>query len=320
VTDPSATGDPDRDFRDDVWAGLSASPKTLPCKYFYDARGSQLFDAICELPEYYPTRTELQIMRDHVAAMAQRCGAHCHLVELGSGSSTKSRLLLDALRLDGGPAEYSPVDISGEHLEAAVAQLRADYPGLPVMPVHADFTTPFDLPTPDAPVDRRVVYFPGSTIGNFTAAAAVPFLATIATLAGAGGALLIGVDLKKEPAVLEAAYDDAQGVTADFNLNLLDRINRELDGTFDRTAFRHRAHWNDTDGRVEMYLDSAAEQTVAVAGREFAFTAGESICTEHSHKYDLAGFAELVGAAGFAVEQVWLDAEERFSVQWCVTK
>ncbi|MHC5021276.1 MAG: L-histidine N(alpha)-methyltransferase [Planctomycetota bacterium] len=312
--------DPNAEFRDDVWAGLTADPKTLPCKYFYDARGSQLFEAICELPEYYPTRTELQIMRDHIAAIAARCGAHCHLIELGSGSSTKTRLLLDALRAERGPAEYTPVDISGAHLEATAVQLRTDYPGLSVVPVHADFTQPFQVPAPDAPVDRRVVYFPGSTIGNFTRARAVPFLTAMAQIAGPGGALLIGADLKKDPAVLEAAYDDAQGVTADFNCNLLDRINRELDGTFDRTAFRHRAHWNDADGRIEMYLDSLADQTVSVAGRDFEFAAGEAICTEHSHKYDLAGFAAMVGEAGWAVEQVWMDPAERFSVQWCVTK
>jgi dimethylhistidine N-methyltransferase len=312
--------EPEAGFRDDVWAGLSAEPKTLPCKYFYDARGSELFDAICELPEYYPTRTELQIMREHIAAIAARCGAHCHLIELGSGSSTKTRLLLDALRAEHGPAEYTPVDISGAHLEATAAQLRTDYPGLSVVPVHADFSRPFHVPTPDAPVDRRVVYFPGSTIGNFTRTDAVPFLAAVARTAGPGGSLLIGVDLKKDPAVLEAAYDDAQGVTADFNLNLLDRINRELDGTFDRAAFRRRAHWNAADGRIEMYLDSLADQTVSVAGRNFAFAAGEAICTEHSHKYDPAGFAELAGAAGWAVEQAWVDSAEHFSVLWCVTK
>ncbi len=317
MSDHSATDE----FRDDVWAGLSASPKTLPCKYFYDARGSQLFDAICDLPEYYPTRTELQIMRDHATVMAQRCGAHGHLIELGSGSSTKTRLLIDALRADGGGlTEYTPVDISGEHLEATATQLRTDYPGLSVTPVHADFTQPLEVPEPAAPVDRRIIYFPGSTIGNFTHAEAVRLLTTMATVAGLGGALLIGVDLKKDPAMLVAAYDDAQGVTADFNLNLLDRINRELAGTFDRGAFVHRAHWNPAGGRIEMYIDSTVAQTVEVAGRTFDVAAGESICTEHSHKYDLPGFAELVGAAGFTVEQVWTDAAQHFSVQWCVTK
>lgn len=307
-------------FRTDVWAGLSATPKTLPCKYFYDHRGSQLFDAICELPEYYPTRTELQIMRDHAAAMAQACGPNTLLIELGSGSSVKTRLLLDALIAWHPPAAYVPVDISGKHLDATAQLLRADYPGIAVTPVHADFTQPFDVPRPAGPAGRRVVYFPGSTIGNFTRARAVPFLATIARIVGPQGALLIGADLKKDPAVLEAAYDDAQGVTADFNLNLLDRINRELGGNFDRRTFAHRAHWNDAEGRIEMYLDSAQAQTVTVAGRPFEFAAGEPICTEYSHKYDLANFAQIAAEAGFAVEQVWTDADRRFSVQWCVTK
>jgi L-histidine N-alpha-methyltransferase len=308
------------EFCNDVWAGLSATPKTLPSKHLYDARGSQLFDAICELPEYYPTRTELQIMRDHVAVMAQRCGAHCHLIELGSGSSTKTRLLLDALQAMGGPAQYTPVDISGEHLEATVATLRTDYPDLAVAPIHADFTQPFDVAAPDAPHDRRVVYFPGSTIGNFTPDAALALLVNMTQMAGTDGALLIGADLKKDRAVLQLAYDDAQGVTAEFNLNLLDRINRELGGTFDRAKFRHRAHYNDDAGRMESYIDSLADQSVEIAGRSFSFHAGEEICTEHSHKYDLPGFAELVDTAGLTVDQVWTDTEQRFSVQWCVTK
>jgi L-histidine Nalpha-methyltransferase len=303
---------PERDrFLADVLAGLSARRKTLPCKYFYDERGSALFDRICELDEYYPTRTELDILRRHVAAMAAALGPRCLIVEYGSGSSTKTRLLLE--RLDD-PAAYVPVDISREHLLRSAAALAARHPRLRVIPVCADFTRPFGLPGVPGTL-RRVAYFPGSTIGNFAPADARSFLSHVAHQCGSGGALLIGVDLRKPRAILEPAYDDARGVTAEFNRNLLRRINRELGADFDPSGFDHRAFWNTDEGRVEMHLVSRREQHVRLAGRAFRFSRGETIHTENSYKYDLSGFAKLAGAAGFEVERVWTDDALLFSVQ-----
>ena len=303
---------PERErFLSDVLEGLTRSAKTLPCKYFYDARGSALFDRICTLPEYYPTRTELAILRRHAGAMAAAIGPRCLLVEYGSGSSTKTRLLLDRL---ADPAAYVPVDISREHLLQSAAALAAHYPRLRVIPVCADFTRPFALPdVPDAA--RAVGYFPGSTIGNFAPADARKFLADVAEQCGPGGALLIGVDLTKPRSVLEPAYDDARGVTAEFNRNLLRRANRELGADFDLAAFDHRAFWNASLGRVEMHLVSRRDQVVRIAGQAIPFAKGESIHTENSHKYELAGFAALAAAAGFTVERVWTDDAELFSVQ-----
>ena len=303
---------PERErFLSDVLEGLTRSAKTLPCKYFYDARGSALFDRICTLPEYYPTRTELAILRRHAGAMAAAIGPRCLLVEYGSGSSTKTRLLLDRL---ADPAAYVPVDISREHLLQSAAALAAHYPRLRVIPVCADFTRPFALPdVPDAA--RAVGYFPGSTIGNFAPADARKFLADVAEQCRPGGALLIGVDLTKPRSVLEPAYDDARGVTAEFNRNLLRRANRELGADFDLAAFDHRAFWNASLGRVEMHLVSRRDQVVRIAGQAIPFAKGESIHTENSHKYELAGFAALSAAAGFTVERVWTDDAELFSVQ-----
>ena len=303
---------PERErFLSDVLEGLTRSAKTLPCKYFYDARGSALFDRICTLPEYYPTRTELAILRRHAGAMAAAIGPRCLLVEYGSGSSTKTRLLLDRL---AEPAAYVPVDISREHLLQSAAALAAHYPRLRVIPVCADFTRPFALP--DVPDAARVVgYFPGSTIGNFAPADARKFLADVAEQCGPGGALLIGVDLTKPRSVLEPAYDDARGVTAEFNRNLLRRANRELGADFDLAAFDHRAFWNASLGRVEMHLVSRRDQVVRIAGQAIPFAKGESIHTENSHKYELEGFAALAAAAGFTVERVWTDDAELFSVQ-----
>jgi dimethylhistidine N-methyltransferase len=300
-------------FRDEVWAGLSHPQKTLPCKYFYDERGSALFEAICEVPEYYPTRTELSIMEAHAPAMASLLGARCLLVEYGSGSSRKTRLLLDRLRDAAG---YVPIDISREALSESARALVAAYPALEVLPVCADYTESFELPTPRALPERRGVYFPGSTIGNFTPPQAQRFLARMARVAGPSGALLIGIDLAKDRATLERAYDDAAGVTAAFNQNLLVRINRELDGSFDVTRFRHHAHYNETAGRIEMHLVSSVAQTVRVAGRLFWFAAGETIHTENSYKYDVAHFAALAAGVGLAVREVWTDAHQRFSVQY----
>ena len=303
---------PERErFLADVLEGLGRGPKALPCKYFYDARGSALFDRICTLPEYYPTRTELGILRRHAAAMAAAIGPRALLVEYGSGSSTKTRLLLDRL---AEPAAYVPVDISRDHLLASAEALAAHYPNLRVIPVCADFTAPFALP--EVPGAARVVgYFPGSTIGNFGPAEARKFLADVAEQCGPGGALLIGVDLQKPRAVLEAAYDDARGVTAEFNRNLLRRANRELGADVDLAAFDHRAFWNAAQGRVEMHLVSRRDQVVHVAERAIPFAKGETIHTENSHKYELGGFAALAAAAGFDVERVWTDDAGLFSVQ-----
>jgi dimethylhistidine N-methyltransferase len=300
-------------FLADALAGLRQPRKTLPCKYFYDAEGSKLFDQICTLPEYYPTRTELGILRAHAPEMARCVGPDALLIEYGSGSSVKTRLLLDRLPR---PAAYVPVDISREHLLATALALRLDYPGLPVLPVCADFTAPFALPTPPRPPARCVIYFPGSTIGNFSEAAAVALLAGVARRVGPGGGFLAGADLKKDPRVLERAYDDARGVTAAFNLNLLARMNRELDADFDLRRFRHRAVWVEAEGRVEMHLVSETEQFVHVGGVRIGFARGESICTEYSHKYTLDGFARLARGAGLAVRRVWTDRRQRFSVQY----
>lgn len=303
---------PDRErFLADVLEGLTRPDKSLPCKYFYDERGSALFDRICELPEYYPTRTELGILRAHAPAMAAALGPRCLVVEYGSGSGTKTSLLLAQLEQ---PAGYVPVDISREHLLRSAAALSRRHPGLRVIPVCADFSRPFELPhVPGA--RRRAAYFPGSTIGNFSPPEARRFLAQVAAQVGAGGALLIGVDLRKPRAVLEAAYDDAEGVTAEFNRNLLRRINRELGADFDGAAFDHRAFWNDAEGRVEMHLVSRRAQVVKLAGRRIPLARGESIHTENSHKYDLAGFAALARPAGFEVERIWTDPARLFSVQ-----
>jgi L-histidine N-alpha-methyltransferase len=296
-------------FLADVLAGLSRSQKRLPSKYFYDAAGSRLFDRITELAEYYPTRTELAIMRTHAGAMAARCGPRCLLIELGAGSLFKVRLLID--RLDR-PAGYVPVDMSGDHLRGAAKELAGDYPGLGVYPVVADFTRSFEAPL--VPAARRVVYFPGSTIGNFDPCEADELLGRVARLVGPGGGLLLGLDLRKETAVLERAYDDARGVTAAFNRNLLVRINRELGADFDPAAFRHRAFYNRERARIEMHLVSATDQWVRVGDATFAFNAGESIHTENSYKYDLIDFARRATKCGLRAEATWTDANRHFAV------
>lgn len=297
---------------EEVLEGLSAPRKTLPCKYLYDERGSALFDQICELDEYYPTRTELAIMQAHGAEMDGALGTGCLLVEYGSGSSLKTRILLDHLE---DPAGYVPVDISREHLLRSAEAISARHPELEVLPVCADFTEPFDVPEPKAGAHHVAAYFPGSTIGNFTPVEARVLLCQIAEQCGAGGGLLIGVDLRKDRSVLEAAYNDAEGVTAEFNLNLLRRLNRELGADFQLDAFEHRAHWNPDLGRVEMHLVSQKRQTVHIDGEHIEFADGETIHTENSHKYSLDGFAELAAEAGFSVARVWTDPKQLFSVQ-----
>jgi dimethylhistidine N-methyltransferase len=300
------------DFRAQVIEGLGQTRKRLPCKFFYDQRGSQLFDQICELPEYYLTRTELEILKKHVGEMAAALGPRCRVVEYGSGSSLKTRLLLDELR---DPVSYVPLDISREHLHEAARRLEEKYPKLKVLPVCADYTRPFEIPDGDGAL-RTVVYFPGSTIGNFEPHEARDFLREAALRCGQEGGLLIGVDLKKDPALLHAAYNDAAGVTAQFNLNILARINRELDGKFPIDRFAHYAFYNPRLGRIEMHLISQASQVVRTAGRQFPFDDGESIFTESSFKYTLEEFESLAAASGWTVRQVWTDDRQLFSVQY----
>ncbi|MDE2345569.1 MAG: L-histidine N(alpha)-methyltransferase [Gammaproteobacteria bacterium] len=301
------------DMREEVLAGLRERQKTLPCKYFYDQRGSQLFDAICELPEYYPTRIELGIMETYAEGIAAALGPRVLLVEPGSGSSLKTRLLLDHLV---EPRAYMPVDISRTHLLTAAERLSRLYPELEVLPVCADFSQPFAVPEPKRHAARSIVYFPGSTIGNFEPNAAIALLAQLRRLAGRKGGLLIGVDLRKNRKVLECAYNDAAGVTAAFNLNLLQRINRELRGDFDTSRFMHRAVYKEVQGRIEMHLVSRENHSVTVAGENFHFRENEFIVTEYSYKHTLPGFAALAAKAGFAVEQVWTDDRRWFSLQY----
>lgn len=305
---------PDRaTFRAEVLTGLQSFEKSLPCKYFYDRRGSQLFDLICDLPEYYPTRTEAGIMRDHAEEMAALFGPDCLLIEYGSGSSTKTRILLDHRPHLAG---YVPMDISREHLYHTAAGLAAAYPHLDILPLCADYTAPFDLPAARRPVRSRAVYFPGSTIGNFHPDQAETFLKQIAQVCGPGGGLLIGVDLKKDPQVLNAAYNDAQGVTAAFNMNLLRRMNTELGADFNLDGFVHRAFYNALAGRIEMHLMSLKTQTVHLGSVSIAFEEEETILTECSYKHSLPGFAALASAAGLAVRKVWTDPAQKFSVQY----
>ena len=301
------------DMRSEILASLGASQKTLPCKYFYDARGSELFERICELPEYYLTRTELAIMEIHAADMATALGPRVLLVEPGSGTSVKTRRLLDKLHW---PCAYVPVDISREHLITAADRLNRNYPDLEVLPVCADFSQPFMLPASRHPATRTVIYFPGSTIGNFEPDGAIALMKQLRQLVGHKGALLIGVDLNKDRVALEAAYNDAAGITAAFNLNLLQRLNRELQGDFNLERFQHRALYNPAEGRIEMHLVSLDNQIAHAAGEEIHFDAGESITTEYSYKHTLPGFAALAAQAGWNVRKVWTDERRWFSVQY----
>ena len=299
-------------FCADLLSGLRSRPRAISPKYFYDAAGSALFDRICELPEYYPTRTELSILRERAGEMAQQIGSRAQLVEFGAGSLHKVRLLLDALE---APASFVPIDISGEHLEAAATRLRADYPGLAVQPVAADYTRPLALPAPLRGAGARVGFFPGSTLGNFTPDEALVFLRMAARLLRGGG-LLIGVDLVKDPAVLHAAYNDAQGVTAQFNLNLLRRANTELGTDFDLDGFAHAAFYNAPLQRIEMHLVSKRAQAVQLGNERIAFNEGETIHTENSHKFTVDGLRTLAVRAGFGIGPVWTDPERLFSVHW----
>ena len=311
----------------DVLNGLKGTPKRLSPMYFYDERGSQLFDEICELPEYYITRTETDILRRRARAIAECIGPNAQLVEFGSGASTKTRLLLDELP---DLAAYVPVDISRTHLMSAAQRITAAYPHLEVLPACADFTQPFALPKPGRIPTRVVVFFPGSTIGNFDPPAAIQLMKVMRRIASGSpsarlgmtspsspvGGLVIGFDLVKDPAILERAYDDAAGVTAEFNLNVLRRLNRDAGANFDLDAFRHQAIWIPEMRRIEMRLISTRDQVVSIAGERLSFAADEPIITEHCHKYSPDSFADLAAAAGWSGRRVWTDDREYFQVQY----
>ncbi len=298
-------------FRKDVLHGLAATPKAIPPKHFYDSRGSKLFEAICELPEYYLTRTELAIMRPELGEIVRLLGPDVQLVEFGCGSGVKTRLLVDQLE----PSLYVPIELAEPALREACATLSLLYPWLNISAVIADFSRPLRLPEfVGIPVRRKAAYFPGSTIGNFTPEEAVNFLRGVHRIVAPGGMLVIGVDLKKDKRLLEAAYDDSQGVTAAFNLNLLERINRELGGDFQLKRFRHKAFYDERLGRIEMHLESLYRQLVHVAGQRFELRAGETIHTEISCKYSVEEFQHLAGRARFHAERVWTDPDRLFSV------
>jgi len=299
-----------QDFADAVLSGLARKPRAIPCRFFYDGRGAELFEAITRLPEYYPTRVETALLEAHGAEIAARAGEGRVLVEFGSGSSRKTSLLLGALRRVGA---YVPIDIAPEYLQEAAAWLSRRHPGLAILPLIADFTATRALP-PAACGRPKLGFFSGSTIGNLTHAEARAFLVNAARLLGPGSAFLIGVDLKKSEEILLPAYNDAAGITAAFNLNLLVRINRELGGTFSLSRFRHEAVWNEAKGRIEMYLLSLKEQIVRVAGRSFAFAKGERIHTENSHKYSVEEFQALARASGWEPVQAWTDPDRLFSL------
>jgi dimethylhistidine N-methyltransferase len=304
----------DAGFGADLLDALGRWPRAISPKYFYDAQGSALFDAICELPEYYPTRTELALLARHAGEIADLMGPGAEIVEYGAGSLRKVRLLLDAAQR---PTRFVPVDISGEHLLAAAAALRADYPGLRVESVVADYTRPFALPDRSAAVvaGRRVGFFPGSTIGNFSHDEALGFL-RMAARQLRGGALLLGADVVKDPARLHAAYNDSQGVTAAFNLNLLARANRELGADFDLQRFAHAAFYNAPQSRIEMHLMSLSRQRVQLLGRSFELQEGETLHTENSHKFTIDSLRALAQAAGFVPGPAWTDPERLFSLHW----
>lgn len=298
-------------LREDVLAGFAASPKSISPKHFYDHRGSELFEQICLQPEYYPTRTEERILQDAAAEIASLAGPDACLLELGSGASRKVRLLLEGLR----PASYLGIDISRDFLRSSTAKLAADYPWLDVHAACADFSRPLSLPL-DLRGARPLAFFPGSSIGNFTPAEARRFLLNLHGLLPLGGGLLIGVDLIKERQVLEAAYNDAAGVTAAFNLNLLLRIRRELDSDIEPARFVHRAFYNDALNRIEMHLQSTCAQQVRIGERHFRFAAGETLHTENSCKYSVGSFRELARSAGFTPVALWTDAQQLFSVHY----
>ncbi len=306
----------DDDMESEILKGLKADQKRVSPKYFYDAVGARLFEEITRQPEYYPTETEIGIMQRCAGQIADLTGPAASLIEFGSGSGLKTRILLDHMDL----AAYVPVDISRIQLEQVALELDALYPHIEILPVCADFTHPFQLPQPKVMPERNVVFFPGSTIGNFYPEQAVALLQVMSSIACSGGALIIGVDLKKDKAILERAYNDAAGITADFNLNMLSRMNRELNADFRLDRFRHRAVYNEDMGRIEMHLVSDRDQIVHVAGHAIGFRKDEYILSECSHKYSLEQFAALAARVGFEVQQVWTDPDQLFSVQYLVNR
>jgi len=302
-------------FLAEVLQGLDKHPKTLPSKFFYDARGSELFEQITELDEYYPTRTELGILESARDEIAEVLGDRCALVEYGSGSGLKTRLLLESLR---DPTGYIPVEISQSALDQSVVALGAQFPRLDVEPVCADYTRPFQLPGLATTSKRRAVFFPGSTIGNFTPEQAIAFMGQMREHVGEGGAVVIGVDLKKDPARLHAAYNDSEGVTAAFNLNVLQRINETLGANFDLEKMAHYALYNPVAGRIEMHLVSLARQELRVGDAQFVLEEGETILTEYSYKYTVKQFGALAAKAGLERVRTWTDPEHLFSVHYLV--
>jgi dimethylhistidine N-methyltransferase len=297
-------------FRADVLTGLSQPQKSIPCRWFYDQRGSELFEEITGLDEYYPTRTETAILQRHAEEMATLCGDDVVLLEYGAGAGIKFEILVDALQ---APRMYVPIDIAADFLEQTVSRIRHRFPRLPMRPIIADFTTDLDIPA-DVPAGRRAAFFPGSTIGNLDHAEAATLLRRMCGHVGQRGKAIIGVDLRKDIRTLIAAYDDREGVTAAFNLNLLARVNRELDGNFAVERFAHEARWNERESAIEMHLVSRQSQVVSVAGRRFVFAQGESIHTESSRKYDVPGFTDAARRSGWRVVAVWSDPAGRFAV------
>ena len=305
----SPTRNADPAFRADVLAGLAAPHRAIPARWFYDHHGSQLFEKITDLPEYYPTRTERALLEAHAGAVARIAGTGRTVIEFGSGSSAKTPLLLGAV----DPAAYVPIDISGDFLRESSAALSARFPALPVHPVEADFTRPIALPAMIGAAPR-LGFFPGSTIGNLIAHSAVDLLRAMVDTLGLGSMLLIGMDRVKDVSTLVAAYDDAQGVTAAFNLNLLHRINRELDGDVPVDAFRHVARWNDAESRIEMHLEAVRDTSFTVSGERFTVPAGETIHTENSHKYGARGARLLLAAGGWTAIAEWTDPDDQFAL------
>ncbi len=299
------------DVRAELLEGLRKKQKTIAPKYFYDAQGSELFEEITRQPEYYPTRTEKTLLQQHGVDIAATLGADCVLVEPGSGSSEKVELLLPTVR----PKAYVPIEISEAALHSAAVRLTEHFPWLQIHAICADYSNGISLPQ-KLQAERRVLFYPGSTIGNFEPLQAVQFLQRLRKLGSEDGGLLIGVDLQKDPAILHAAYNDVNGVTAAFNLNVLRHINRVADANFDGGAFAHQAVYNSETGRIEMYLQSLRQQSVSIAGEQIAFATDERILTEYSYKYTVASFQQLAAAAGFTPVQYWTDAEELFSVHY----
>ena len=304
-------------LREEVFEGLSANPKYLPSKFFYDERGSRLFDRICDLDEYYPTRTEMNILRDNIDEMSEFLGKNCLLVEFGSGTGAKTKFLLDNLN---NPAAYMPIEIDCSILEESALSKHRRYPDMEVIPVCADFLGEIKLPKVTRDVEKTVAFFPGSTLGNFRWEEALDFLRNVAIMSGPGGGMLLGIDLQKDVDVLERAYNDAKGVTADFNLNLLIRINRALEADFDLDAFEHYAYYNAEQGRIEMHIVSLRDQIAHIGAHRFGFAEGEHIITEYSHKYDLDRFANVLDDCGFEIGRIWTDERDYFAVLYLKSK